>query len=163
MATKQDKLSAIRKHFAPIIGSQMIRYETADILYEDGTWDNWPDLPIRIYTSSDGMVAVSWSKFEDLWLANDESLPFSIEGSTTRWVVNGLPEWNACLGATISAVLLGRGAMSIEGREIEIWTRLVLRLSCGWLEIFNALDENAYAFHEFMPDGDFVEIVSSSC
>lgn len=159
MATEQEKLAAIQKHFAPVIGKQIVRYATAEILYEDGTWDSWTDLPVRIYTTSAGMVAVSWSKFDDLWLANDDSLPFSIEGSTTRWVANGLPEWNACLGATISAVLLGRGAMSIEGRDIEIWTRLVLTLSRGWLEIFNALDENAYAFHEVMPDGEFVDVV----
>jgi len=49
--------------------------------------------------------------------------------------------------------------MSIEGRDIEIWTRLVIQVDGGWLEIFNALDENGYAFQRQKPDGEFLPCV----
>lgn len=52
--------------------------------------------------------------------------------------------------------MLGQGEMSIEGKPIEIWTRLLIRLDVGWLEIFNALDENGYAFHSERPEGSFI-------
>ena len=46
--------------------------------------------------------------------------------------------------------------MSIEGTEIEIWTRLLIETDKGWIELFNALDENGYDFHEGQPSGDFI-------
>jgi hypothetical protein len=46
--------------------------------------------------------------------------------------------------------------MSIEGEEVEIWTRLLIEVDGSWLEIFNALDENGYAFHAGRPAGIFV-------
>jgi hypothetical protein len=55
--------------------------------------------------------------------------------------------------------MLGRGEMSIEGKEIEIWTRLLIATDRGWLEVSNALDENRYDFHVEMPGGDFVSCI----
>ncbi len=46
--------------------------------------------------------------------------------------------------------------MTWDGRDIEIWTRLLIECDDGWLEIFNALDENDYAFHTMMPAGTFL-------
>lgn len=153
------KIEDIRAHFAPAIGEKILRYETAELLLHDGTWGSWPDLPIRLYVGSDRIVAVSWSRFDDLWLADGLSLPFSIGESVVRWVVNGLEEINAAVGASIQSVMLGRGEMTIGRKEVEIWTRLVIELDRGWLEVFNALDENGYAFHTERPDGIFVPCI----
>ena len=150
------KVDAIRRCFAPLIAARIDRYRTAELLHDDGTWESWPDLPIRIYTDSRLPVSVAWSKFDDLWLANDNSLPFDVEDARTRWIENKIVAINGCLGRTIRGVMLGRGEMSIEDREIEIWTRLVIDLEYRWLEIFNALDENGYELHSSKPTGEFV-------
>ena len=50
--------------------------------------------------------------------------------------------------------MLGRGEMTIEGRDVEIWT--LIETDRGWLEIFNALDENGYDLHAEKPAGMFV-------
>ncbi len=154
-----SKVSAIQKHFARLIGSRINRYETAELLHDDGTWGSWPDLPIRIYTESNSLISVSWSRFDDLWLANDHSLPFAAVEATTRWIENGVAAPKGCLERTIHGVMLGRGEMSIEGREIEIWTRLVMDLGDRWFEIFNALDENGYDLHTTKPIGEFIDCI----
>jgi len=58
--------------------------------------------------------------------------------------------------------MLGRGEMSIEAKEVEIWTRLLIQVDEGWLEVFNALDENGYAFHAERPAGIFVPCIATS-
>ena len=150
------KVSDIQAHFAVLLGETIARYETAELLLDDGTWESWPDLPIRLYTRSNRLLAISWSRFDDLWLADDLSLPFPIEDSTIRWVNNDIEGINAAVGASIESVMLGRGEMSIGGNPVEVWTRLVMGLDGGWLEVFNALDENGYAFHIGRPAGDFI-------
>ncbi len=151
-----SKIVEIQAHFAELIGEVIVRYETAELLLEDGSWADWADLPIRLFTATNRLLAISWSRFDDLWLANDTSLPFPTEGSTVRWVINGHRAINPSVGASIKSVMLGRGDMSIEGMGVEIWTRLVVELDQGWLEVFNALDENGYAFHHERPVGTFV-------
>jgi hypothetical protein len=153
---RDGKVSTIRTAFSAIVGSKLTYYETADMLFDDGSWDPWPDLPIRLYTDTQKLVAVAWSKFDDLWIATDSSLPFLTAGSTVRWVCNSIERINGALGNRIGSVMLGRGQMSVEGRELEIWTRLLVEVGGGWLEIFNALDENGYNFHLRRPAGIFV-------
>lgn len=150
-------INAIHEACTPLIDRTIQRFETAEILHDDGTWDDWPDLPIRIYCTGNALLSVSWSRFDDLWLSNDTSLPFVAEDATTRWKSNGIEKITAAIGRTIKGVSLGRGEMSIESRDIEIWTRLVFDLGGAWLEVFNALDENGYDFHLTKPDGDFRE------
>jgi hypothetical protein len=58
--------------------------------------------------------------------------------------------------------MLGQGEMSVEGKAFEIGTRLVIELEEGWLEVFNALDENGYAYHEDRPVGVFIRCLSTS-
>ncbi len=112
--------------------------------------------PIRLYIGPDKLVAVLWSRIDDLRLANDTSLPLPTAGSTIRWVANGLQEVNPAVGASIKSVTLGQGELSIEGRPIEIWTRLLIRLDVGWLEIFNALGENGHAFDSERTEGSCI-------
>lgn len=152
-------IKAIRDACTPVVGKTIDRFESAEILHEDGTWDDWPDLPIRLYCSDSTMVAISWSRFDELWLSNDTSLPFTPEDAKTRWKSNGIEEIENVVGKRIEGVLLGRGEMSIESRDIEIWTRLVFELDGSWLEIFNALDENGYLLHWNKPNGKFVKCV----
>ncbi len=102
---------------------------------------------------------MSWSKFDDLWIATDASLPFAIDGSKVRWVCNALEGVNRVVGAALLSVALGRGEMSVEGRDIEVWTRVVLRTDRGWLEIFNALDEKGYEYHAARPPGTLVPCI----
>lgn len=151
----EDKINAIRKACAPLIGKTIDRFETAEILHDDGTWENWPDLPIRFYCADKSLLSVSWSRFDDLWLSNDMSLPFVAEDATTRWKLNGIEHIIPAIGNTIHGVSLGRGQMSIESHDIEIWTRLLFELDGKWLEVLNALDENAYFLHLTKPNGEF--------
>ena len=151
----EDKLKAICDACTPLIGSTIERFETAEIRRDDGTWDDWPDLPIRIYCDRGLLLSVSWSRFDELWLSNDTALPFPVDHAATCWRTNGIDELRPAIGRRIQRVLLGRGDMSIQSREIEIWTRLMFDLGGRWLEVFNALDENGYALHNVEPEGDF--------
>ena len=151
-----SKIRTIRSSFSEVVGAKLVWYETAELLLDGGGWDPWPDLPIRLYTDTQKVVAIAWSKFDDLWIATDSSLPFLIEGSTARWVRNSVEKINRAIGNRIGSVMLGRGQMSVEGRDVEIWTRLVIEVGSGWLEIFNALDENGYDFHLRPPTGNFL-------
>jgi hypothetical protein len=154
-----EKIDAIKAHFAPLIGETISGYETAELLLLDGTWEPWPDLPIRLHTLETSSVGISWSKFDDLWLASDTSLPFSIEDSSIRWVKDSHEKMNTAIGSPIRSAMLGRGEMSIGGSAIEIWTRLVIQVGDGWLEVFNALDENGYDYHHREPQGEFIRCI----
>ncbi len=151
----RTKVDTIREYCRPLVGQTIQRFETAQLFLQDGSWDDWPDLPLRMYCTNGTMVSVSWSKFDDLWLSNDESLPFPVEEDTTRWQTNRQGKLDAAIGKTIQSVMLGRGEMTIESRDIEIWTRLLFDLGSTWLEVFNALDENGYDLHLVKPDGEF--------
>ena len=39
------KIEDIRSHFAAVVAANIIRYATAELLLDDGTWDSWTDLP----------------------------------------------------------------------------------------------------------------------
>jgi len=148
------KVDAIRTHFKPLVGTRLVRYQTAELLHEDGTWQSWPDLPIRIVTDNSSLISISWSCFDDLTLTNDDANPPWVDSATTRWIDNSIEAVNGCLGQMIRGVLLGRGQMSIGDREMEIWTRLIIELEDCWLEVFNALDENGYQLHHTLPNGE---------
>lgn len=151
----QSRIDAIRDHGRPLLGQTIERIETAQILLADGTWDDWADLPVRIHCSGGAMISIAWSAFDDLWLSNDESLPFPVDEATTRWRTNRHAKLDAAIGRTIRGLTLGRGEMTIGSRDIEIWTRLLIDLGGNWLEVFNALDESGYAFHIVKPEGEF--------
>ena len=156
MAVPSDKIQLIRHQFAPILGQRLEQYETAELLCE-GAWHPYDDLPLRLYFSSSPMVSICWSKFDALSFADQ---PFGLQAvSDVRWVKNGRSDLDQVLGLSLSGVALGRGEMSVEGRDIEIWTRLALDLGPKWLEVFNALDENGYAVHDRLPEGEFYRCV----
>jgi hypothetical protein len=150
-----EKIEAIKATFAPLMHEEFMSFETAELQFEDGTWGAWRDLPIRMYGAGE-LVSISWWNLDDLWLANDATSPFPAEGLDVRWIENANDEWKTVLGDRFNAVLIGRGEMSIEETDVEIWTRLVIQVGEHWIEIFNALDENGFDFHSHMPDGEFV-------
>ena len=151
----QEKLELIREHFLPLNGHTIVRFETAEIFHGDGTWSEWPDLPIRLFTDRGRAVSVCWSRFDDLFIVDGYGLPFDVDPETTRWRTNLPDKLDSIIGKKICGTMIGRGEMSIEGKDIPIWTRLVMNLDGTWLEIFNALDENGYEIHDSKPDGEF--------
>lgn len=155
----EDKVDLIRNAFSDLIGRTLVGYGTAELLHDDGTWSRWDDLPIRLYAEDGTVIAVSWSGFDDLSLRKDEVLPSWVSGSTIRWTRNSIDELNDALGGVIGQVMLGEGEMSIEGRRIEVWTRLLIEVGGRYMEVFCALDQNGYALHDRMPEGRFVSCV----
>lgn len=152
------KNERIREFFLPVIGAKLLRYETAELQLEDGSWDVFNDLPIRMFFDSEIALSVAWSQYDELWLSNRLDLPFD-HGSTIRWITNSPIVLNNAIGKTLDSVMLGQGEMSVEGKDIEIWTRLILKYGDIWVEIFNALDENGYDSHTAQPIGTFINCV----
>lgn len=138
------KRRAIQEMFGSVIGTKLIGYTTAEIKFDH--WEPWPDLPIRLQFNTNKQIAVSWSHFDNLWLADDMSLPFDISSDPVRWVQNAITEINPVIGATLRSVVLRPDYIELSSKNIEIWTRLQLQTDNGCLEIFNALDENGYRY-----------------
>ena len=171
----EQKVHDIRRAFGPVIGARLRSYSTAEILHDDGTWGAWPDLPVRLEWDSGHLVALAWSKFDDLqilaaasaswaafddpWVATDSAAPLTVSGTTARWVADASIAVRQVVGASLLSVALGRGEMSVAGHDIEIWTRVLLETEAGWLEIFNALDENGFAHYRERPPGDLVPCI----
>lgn len=147
--------------FAPLIGQRLIRYSAAEMYFEkEDIWERWDDLPLRLYFEPASVLSVSWRGIDELGVTQDEALPYWYHGKpVTRWVSDNVPELENCIGHSLTDVRLGRGEASIEGKEIAVWTRLLLGFEDGWFEIFNALDENSYDYHSELPEGEFQSCV----
>ncbi|MBK5074159.1 hypothetical protein I2492_14190 [Budviciaceae bacterium CWB-B4] len=78
------KRRAVQEMFSSVIGTKLIGYTTAEIKFDH--WEPWPDLPIRLQFDTYKQIAVSWSHFDNLWLADDMSLPFDTSSDPVRWV-----------------------------------------------------------------------------
>jgi len=154
--TLDAKIALIRQLMGDLIGARLVRFETAELQQLDGDWVAWADMPIRIDTDSGAVVSIAWSHFEDLWMERGTGLPFVPEDVVLRWVTNDIASIQPAVGSRMKSVRIGRGTMTCDGREVEIWTRLLIECDGGWLEVFNALDENGYAFHTTMPTGTWL-------
>lgn len=139
-----SKVEAIKKVFGEFMGATLVGYSTAEIFF--GQWEPWNDLPIRLAFDNGQIIAVAWSRFDDLWLSNDLSLPFDIYDSKVRWVENAFEEVNRLIGGAILSVSLGQGCLELEDQKISLDTRLIIETDQGVMDIFNALDENGYAY-----------------
>lgn len=138
-----SKVNNIYTCFFKLLGKKIIKYETAEIYFDD--WEPWNDLPIRIYFDGGEVISIAWSKFDELWLSNDLTLPFSIEYNQVRWVTNSPKEIRGCLNNRISSVKLGVDYLVIENNKIEVFTHLLVYTTNGILDVFNNLDENGYS------------------
>lgn len=138
-----NKVNNIYTCFFKLLGKKIIKYETAEIYFDD--WEPWNDLPIRIYFDGGEVISIAWSKFDELWLSNDLTLPFSIEYNQVRWVTNSPKEISGYLNNRISSVKLGVDYLVIENNKIEVFTHLLVYTTNGILDVFNNLDENGYS------------------
>ena len=143
-----EKLQIARDQFEPLIGKKITGYELGELwCEEEREWSEWMDLPLYL-SAGDEVISISWRNFDELAIERGRVLPFSLGGSTVRWQFEGVLSIEPALGKIISTVSIGRGELSIEDREVEIWTRLLIGFQSGEvLEVFNALDENGIDFH----------------
>jgi hypothetical protein len=65
----ESKICTNRSSFSEVVGARLASYDTAELLLDDGSWQPWRDLPIRLYTDTEKLVAIAWSNFDDLWIA----------------------------------------------------------------------------------------------
>lgn len=139
----KEKIALIRERFSGLIGEKVQGYELAQIWVEsESDWSNWMDVPLFL-TVGDQTLSISWVKFNELAIEPWRVLPFPLCSSTIRWLCEGVETLDQVTGKRIISVSLGRGDMTIEEKEIEIWTRLLLTLDNGMtLSVYNALDEN---------------------
>jgi hypothetical protein len=144
----KEKTDLIHHQFSALIGKEILGYELAQIWCEEtASWSEWNDLPVFLSIGS-GELSISWQKFDELAIEAGRVLPFSLCGSTVRWIGSGNFHLDAAIGRIVESVSLAQGEMTIGGSEIEIWTRLLLHFSGGGsLEIYNALDENGFELH----------------
>ena len=123
MISLDEKCAALRTTFRPLLGDRLTSYATAEIFVaEDQEWSPWDDLPIRLYWASGAVTSVSWTKFDELVLTPDGSLPawlMKSDSNQPRWVENSRPALNFLLGSPLQSVELGKGEMSVEGRELR--------------------------------------------
>ena len=143
----EDKVALVRKRFAGLLGQRITGYELAELWIEsDQEWSLWKDLPVILTFESGASLSIWWRKFDDLGIEEGRVLPFSLSGATVRWVSEGSPELDKAVGYSVESVALANDEMIVT-RVIEIWIHLCLRLSNGgMLDIYNALDENGFAF-----------------
>ncbi|OMQ22172.1 hypothetical protein [Serratia oryzae] len=139
-----SKAEAIKKVFGTFIGATLIGYSTAEIFVD--RWEPWNDLPIRLAFNNGQIISVAWSKFDDLWLSNDQSLPFDIYDSKVRWIENAFDDLNRLIGGVILSVSLGQDYLELGGEETPLDIHLIIETDRGVMDIFNALDENGYAY-----------------
>jgi hypothetical protein len=161
VTAKAAKLQLIQDCFSGLVGHPILGYELAQLWCDDDQqWSDWMDVPLFL-TVGDSTLSISWQKFDDLAMEVGRVLPFSLSGSTVRWLSEGVAVLDAILGNTIAAVSLGRGQMAIGGRELEIWTRLLITLDNGTtLDVFNALDENGLTLVTLGPGDEVIQAVA---
>ena len=147
-ASLREKTDLVHHQFSELIGKVIVGYELAQIWREEtAVWSEWNDLPVFLSVGS-GELSISWQKFDELAIEAGRALPFSLCGSTVRWIDSGNFHLDAAIGRTVESVSLAQGEMTVGDSEIEIWTRLLIHFTGGGsLEIFNALDENGFKLH----------------
>ncbi len=145
--TLDDKIHLVDSSFSNLIGKELSGYEIAKVKIE-GEWSYWNDLPI-VLSFDNELLSISWTHLNELGISPYRALPFNVSGSTLKWEEEGFEPLDKIVGTTILSASLGKGEFSLEGNDIEIWTKLFIVFSNGkTLEIFNALDENGYFLHE---------------
>ncbi len=156
----EQKIKGVSEIYGPAVGRVFKKYEVAELYCDsEKEWSRWDDLPIRMYFDNI-LTSVSWTNYNELRVRNDQSNPEWLNhdpGMKVRWVESGVDKIEIFINKKLDSVHLGRGQMSMEGRNIEIWTRLLLVFNNGCLEIYNKLDENGYETHDRMPIGEFIK------
>ncbi|MEM1096443.1 MAG: hypothetical protein AAGJ10_17730 [Bacteroidota bacterium] len=157
MTAFQDKTAGLQRHFEQAVGDILDRCETPQIQFEDGSWGDWDDLPIRLYLRSGRTISMAWSAFDTLWLSADQQLPFDIGITNVRWVEGRDIALTRAMGQRIASVWVGQSGYRPD-LAAGLWRRVLIVLENGALEVFNALDEKGYAYHEVKPAGVWVDV-----
>lgn len=141
----KEKRDLVHHQFSELIGKKIKAYELAQIWCEEtASWSEWNDLPVFLSIGS-RELSISWQKFDELAVEAGRVLPFSVCGSTLRWIDSGNIHLDAVIGHTIESVSL---AQELIFGGHAMWTRLLVHFEGGGsLEVFNALDENGFEFH----------------
>jgi len=142
LSIKEQKIERIQKIFTPLLGETIERYGFVELLDEDdGEWEAWHEIPLRLDIGKT-TLCISWEKFEDLALAQQDDTDQHWDDDVMRWRYEGIEALDTALHNKIVAVALA------TYEESAFWSRLLIYLQSGAvLDIYNALDENAYALY----------------
>jgi len=157
VSIKEQKVELIEKMFAPLLGQKIVGYSIAELFdEEDEEWDFWHELPLRLSIGGE-RLSISWEKFDDLAIAaNDGIGDENLNGETIRWVSEGIEPLNGAINHQIVGVAMATYPQS------QFWSRLLIYLDNDTvLDIYNALDENAYTLYSKSEiEGEVVEVLS---
>ncbi|MEA2028066.1 MAG: hypothetical protein U9N49_03720 [Campylobacterota bacterium] len=157
LSIKEQKIELIEKIFTPLLGQSIQGYSIVELFDEEyDEWDLWHELPIRL-SIGEASVSISWEKFDDLALSPNDEIDENWNEKVMRWAHEGIEPLDSAKGQKIVGVAMARYPKS------EFWNRLLLYLdNDNVLDIYNALDENAYALYSKSEiEGEVVEILSS--
>ena len=83
-----------------------------------------------------------------------------MSGSTVRWKSEDNDLLDSIVGKKIVSVSLGRGEFSLDKKEIEVWTRLIINLDNGFtFEVFNSLDENGFSYDRSKTESNVIKCI----
>ena len=156
----EDKTKLIQTNFAGLKNQKIKAYEYCQLwCREDKEWTDWEDMPLFL-TIGNRTLSISWQKFDELAIEIGRVIPCSLAGSTVRWLEKGYKSLDSILGSKLKSVSLGQGEMIIDNQEVEVWTRLLLKLENeSTIEIFNNLDENGIHLHHTEIIGNTIKCI----
>lgn len=169
-----EKKKRIQDAVIPLIGKKIEYFETIErFSRENNTWEADASMPVRIFCSNQTVFSFGWWKADSIQVAECESpevglvslgdliladaaampLPEHIDGNPSnfssglgkRWKRNGIKS------------IMGAVGRSIQGAGL---TSDSLRFDLGdnnWLEVYNDLGKNGYAFYNEKPASKDVE------
>jgi len=155
LSIKEQKIELIKKTFTPLLGQVVEGYGIVELFDEDyDEWDLWHELPIRLHIGEE-RVSISWEKFDDLALSPNDEIDENWNEKVMRWAYEGVEALDNAKGHKIVGVAMARYPQS------EFWARLLIYLDNEKvLDIYNALDENAYALYSKSEiEGEVIEIL----
>lgn len=153
----EEHINDIDKQISAVTGQYLSGYTCFEYIADDGQSDRWDDMPLQLFFDGPMPLSIAWSHFDNLWCKIGTELPFDPGENYRKCNNHGIREVEPLIGQKICSFYLGKGQMTIEDRDVEIWTRLLLCFEGGqYLEIYNKLDENGYMHHKQMPNGDWI-------
>lgn len=156
LSIKEQKIEKIKESFTPLLGQKIKGYSVVELFDEDyDEWDLWHELPIRL-SIGDERLSISWEKFDDLALSPHDEIDENWNAKVMRWSSEGIEALDEAMDQSITGVAMATYP------ESEFWNRLLIHLDNDKvLDIYNALDENAYALYSKDEiEGEVVEILS---
>ena len=174
VSSAAEKKKRIQNAVTPLIGKKIEYFETIErFSSESNTWEADASMPIRIFCSNQTVFSFGWWKagsiqvaecespevglvsLGDLTLAEAAAIPLPEHGDGTPsnftsrlgkcWKRDGMKSITGAVGATIQGAGLTCGSLRFDLGDNN------------WLEVYNDLGENGYAFYNEEPDGNGLE------